>query len=280
MADPAGDRALNQRLVPPGLHATLVLLRHGESIAITEGRFQGRLDTPLSPLGERQAQLAGDRLAHPGRPPHVAIPAVAPVEIAHSPLARTRATAQAATDALQAAYGDGVPALRPERGLYEVDQGAWEGLHRSEVEADFGPELEAWRQAPHERHAPGGEALVDVDRRVRATLPGILERLAAASPAIDGGLTSAAGYPPPARSQAWSLLVGHDGVFKVVMLALLELPLERFWSFSFGLTGITILAIHDGQVVVRAHNLLDHLGPLQADSSVGAGADRGAPGGL
>ena len=258
---------MSERLVPAGLHATIVLLRHGESVAITEGRFQGRFDTPLSPLGARQAELAGDRLAHPGRPPHIAVPAAAPVEIAHSPLVRTAATAAAAEAALRATYGSATPSARPEPGLFEIGQGAWDGLERTEVEARFAPELEAWRQAPHINNAPGGEALVEADRRVRAALPAMIARLAQASPPGSSPATSASGYPPPVSSPAWSLLVGHDGVFKVIMLALLELPLEQFWTFAFGLTGITILAIHDGQVVLRAHNLLDHLAPLQVDAS-------------
>lgn len=281
MVDPAGDGALTGLAIPPDLNATLVLLRHGESVAITEGRFQGRLDTPLSALGEEQARLAGDRLAHPNRRPHIAVPGAAPIEIVHSPLARTAATAAAAELALRSVHGAAVPAARAEGGLVEVGQGDWEGLHRTEVEARYGAELEAWRQAPHERAAPGGEALIDVDRRVRATLPGILDRLAASGPRFDPARTSAAGYPPPASSPAWSLLVGHDGVFKVVLLALLDLPLERFWSFGFGLTGITIVGIHDGLAVLRAHNLQDHLGPLQdTDGPPGEGPGPAAAGAL
>ncbi len=93
--------------------------------------------------------------------------------------------------------------------------------------------------------------------------------------------TSAAGYPPPSSSLAWSLLVGHDGVFKIALLALLDLPLERFWSFSFGLTGITIVGIQDGMAVLRAHNLQDHLGPLQdPEASAGKDPDRSASGAL
>ncbi len=256
---------MSERLVPAGLHATLVLVRHGELVAIAEGRFQGRLETPLSPLGERQAALVGDRLAHPERPPQVAIPAVAPIEIIHSPLGRTTATANVAADALRAVYGASCPAPRPEAGLVEIGQGAWDGMDRLDVEAHYGRELEAWRRAPHLHHAPGGESLAVADGRVRAALPGILGRLAAGTPELRPVRTAASGYPPPITSPAWSLVVGHDGIFKIVLLALLDLPLERFWTFAFGLTGITILAIHDGQAVVRAHNLLDHLGPLQLD---------------
>ena len=54
-------------VVPEGLDATLVLLRHGESEWIVENRFQGQSETPLSPLGHRQGALAGERLAAPAR---------------------------------------------------------------------------------------------------------------------------------------------------------------------------------------------------------------------
>jgi broad specificity phosphatase PhoE len=278
--DPARDRPLSGGLIPPGLNATLVLLRHGESVAITNGLFQGRLDTPLSPLGERQAELAGERLARPDRPPQIAVPVAPPVEIAHSPLGRATATAAAAGRALTAVYGAGVPDLRPEGGFLEIGQGVWEGLHRDEVEARYAAELEAWRRTPTAPAALGSELLHDVDGRVRPALATILGRLAAGGP-TPSDRTSAAGYPPPARSLAWSLLVGHDGVFKVALLALLDLPLERFWSFSFGLTGITIVGIHDGLAVLRAHNLQDHLGPLQEPGrATETGGDRRGPGAL
>jgi len=280
VADPAGDRPLSDALVPAGLNATLVLLRHGESEAITQGLFQGQLDTPLSQLGERQAELAGERLARPGRPPQIAVPAALPIEIAHSPLRRAAGTAEAAARALGRAYGNPPAELRAEPGLLEIGQGVWEGLHRDEVEARYPAELESWRRAPTEPAAPGSEQLHVVDRRVRPALAAILGRMAAPGEGA-AARTSAAGYPPPASSLAWSLLVGHDGVFKIALLALLDLPLERFWSFSFGLTGITIVGIHDGMAVLRAHNLQDHLGPLQDPGTpAGKDPDRSASGAL
>ena len=46
---------------------------------------------------------------------------------------------------------------------------------------------------------------------------------------------------PDARR--WSLIVGHGGVFRVVVCALLGLPLEHFWNFDFGLGAITVVEI-------------------------------------
>ena len=51
MDDPPGGHALTADrgpLVPDGLDATLVLVRHGESTFIVEGRFQGQAETPLT----------------------------------------------------------------------------------------------------------------------------------------------------------------------------------------------------------------------------------------
>ena len=39
------------RGIPEGLEATLVLLRHGQSVYLAEGRFQGQADSPLSAVG-------------------------------------------------------------------------------------------------------------------------------------------------------------------------------------------------------------------------------------
>jgi broad specificity phosphatase PhoE len=252
-----------------------VLLRHGESVAIVEGRFQGRLETPLSSLGRRQAELAGARLAAPATPPRIPVPARPPVEIVHSPLSRTAATAEAARSALTQAYEPGVvPMLRPDPGLVEIAQGDWEGLHRDEVVARFPAELEAWRLDPATAHAPGGEDLADAARRVGDALAAAIDAMAAAVPGEDPDRTSVGGYPAGHGSDTpWTLLVGHDGIFKVTLLTLLDLPLERFWTFPWGLTGITVVEFVAGRAVLRVHNLTDHLAPLQAEAADRTTAD-------
>jgi len=233
-------------------------------MAIVEGRFQGRLETPLSPLGRRQAELAGGRLARPADPPRIPVPARAPVAILHSPLERAAATATAAALALRAVHGAAVPGLRPEPGLLEIGQGDWEGLHRDEVVARYPAELEAWRLRPAEANAPGGESIRAADRRVRTALAAVVAGLAGAVPGQGPDGTSVGGYPAGHGTDTpWALLVGHDGIFKVALLALLDLPLERFWTFPWALTGISVVEIVSGRAVLRAHNLTDHLGPLQ-----------------
>ena len=40
----------------------ILLARHGETPWNAEGRYQGQEDIPLSPVGEKQARLLGERL--------------------------------------------------------------------------------------------------------------------------------------------------------------------------------------------------------------------------
>lgn len=257
--------------VPPDLAASLVLLRHGQSVWLAEGRFQGRADTPLSPLGERQAALAGARLADPAAPPRLPVPAGDPVAIVHSPLARTAQTAAAVAAAI-AMRGRPAPPLVAEPGLIEIAQGAWEGLYQRDVEAGWPTEIAGWRRDPVRSFAPGGESLIDVDRRVRAALVGVVERLERASVAVPqagapgaaAGPTAASFYDPHAGP--WIVLVGHDGAFKVALLALLGLPLDRFWTFTQTTTGIAVLDIRNGRTVLRAWNRTEHLAPLELEA--------------
>jgi broad specificity phosphatase PhoE len=58
------------------------------------------------------------------------------------------------------------------------------------------------------------------------------------------------------------VLVAHDGVFKVTLLTLFDLPLERFWMWTTELCGISIVELRAGRPAVRAMNLTEHLAPL------------------
>jgi probable phosphoglycerate mutase len=271
-------------VIPEGLDATLVLLRHGESEWIVEGRFQGQAETPLSALGQRQAILAAERLAHPHVAPGLPVPAGLPLEIVHSPLSRTAATARAVADAIarDATPADPRVVTRAEPGILELAQGEWEGVHQDEIARRWPAELSAWRRRPWEAWAPGGESLQDVQARVRPALARVLERLGRDFPRGTVDRPQVGGYAGvgPAAGQPWSILVGHDGVFKIVLLTLFDLPLERFWMFSLGLTGMTVVELRGGRPVLRAHNLVEHLAPLDDERAREAAERRARSGAL
>lgn len=255
MADPA-------RLT--GLSGSLVLVRHGETTWITEGRFQGRSDPPLSPLGEVQAGRVAGRLGTPSASPALPLPAEPPLGVWHSPLQRARVVATGI------AAGHGVP-LTPLESLLELDQGAWEGLTSAEVEARYGDELAAWRRDPVHHHAPGGESLEVATVRAHAAAEALLAELRRTIEAVvppgapDRPKSHVLGYGTPAapgEPWPWLVAVAHDGLLRLLLLDLLGLPLTAFWSFPFLLCGVTIVELRSGVARLRAHNLADHLDGL------------------
>ena len=268
-------------MIPPHLDATVVLVRHGESTYVAEDRFQGQADPPLSEHGRRQAALVAARLSHPADSPSLALPGGPPLEVVHSPLARAAATAAAIASACAApdSFGSDV-LLRPDPGFLEIDQGHWEGRKATEIADRWAAELAAWRRDPVANWAPGGESIVDVDRRVRPALVHLLGRLAAGRAPGTLDRSQVLGYPAARPGQGWSVLVAHDGVFKLALLALLDLPIERFWTFPFALCGISIVEIGGGRARLLAHNLLQHLSVLDSVEARDAAARRRASGGL
>jgi broad specificity phosphatase PhoE len=262
------------RLIPDGLDATLVLVRHGESGLLAEGRFQGQAESPLTGIGRLQAELTGVRLAAPLAPPALPVPVGPPVELVHSPLGRATETA-VAIEAAMAAAGTTV-VRRPDPGFLEIGQGDWQGLHRTEIAERYRAELAGWRRAPLEHWAPGGESLDDIAARVRPSLEAILARLADGQPPGSHDRPQVPGHGDAPADHRWSAVVAHDGVFKVALLTLFDLPLERFWMWTMDLCGITVVELRAGRPVLRLYNSTAHLAALAADSTDGTEAENAA----
>jgi hypothetical protein len=92
--------------------------------------------------------------------------------------------------------------------------------------------------------------------------PGTPDR--STSHVLGHGPLAAPGEPWP-----WLVAVAHDGLLRLVLLDLLGLPLQAFWSFPFLLCGVTIVEIRAGVARLRAHNLADHLHGLVPASAAG-----------
>ena len=108
------------------------------------GRYQGRLETPLSPLGQAQAQALARALA----PKDIG-------RIISSPLSRCVQTV------VPLSVATGVP-IETDPLLLEIAHGNWEGRYRDEI-AHTEPELYwEWREHPERVRFLGGESLQDV----------------------------------------------------------------------------------------------------------------------
>jgi broad specificity phosphatase PhoE len=116
--------------------------------------------------------------------------------------------------------------------------------------------------------------------RVRPALATILGRLAEGRAPGTHDRPQVQGYRDPRPDHPWSLVVGHDGIFKVALLTLFELPLDRFWMWSMDLCAISIIEVRAGRPVLRAHNLTAHLASLADARAVAAVEERAAGGAL
>ena len=178
-----------------------------------------------------------------------------------------------------AAAGRATPPLRVEAGFSEIAQGPWEGLTEEEITARYGDTLGEWRRWPTKVHALGGESLDQVSARVEPALSRLLIEMAAGTAPGTMDRHQVLGYGNVGPERRWSLIVAHGGVFRVVVCALLGLPLEHFWNFDFGLGAITVIEIRAGRAVLLALNLEGHLGAAAAPTA-DESSERNASGAL
>lgn len=135
----------------------LLLIRHGETNFVVQGRLPGRLPgVVLTEKGIQQARTLGERLAE------------APIRAVYaSPLERARETARPLAEA------KGLPILTAE-GLNEVDPGVWAGRTLKSLRR-----LKAWkalREDPGQFAFPGGESFPEAQARIVAQIEELRRR--------------------------------------------------------------------------------------------------------
>jgi broad specificity phosphatase PhoE len=126
----------------------ILLIRHGETSATVNRKYEGRGNSPLSAAGHEQAQNLSRILA--------------PVNINavySSPRRRCLQTAEAISEPHSL-----VVEVAP--GLEEVDFGLWEGLTFTEIQQKYPDILAEWIDDPVHVRPPSGESLEEMASRV------------------------------------------------------------------------------------------------------------------
>ncbi len=194
-----------------GAVSTLVLLRHGETAWNRERRLMGAADVPLNEAGRQQCARVGEVLAGFGID-----------RIRTSPLSRAAETANIVAQAVAAP-------IEHDEGLVEVRFGDWQGKTYEEITVD--PRFKQYVEDPVEQPTPGGETVVDVQRR---------------------GLLSLAAARPGERV----LFVSHGDLIRSVLCSFLAMPLAEFRRLRIDNCGLSAVAMTMGRGEVKFVNML------------------------
>ena len=171
----------------------IIFWRHGRTVWNAEQRFQGQTDIELDELGQEQAKRAAAMLA-----------TLKPTNIISSDLKRARDTANELAKIVN------LEPMIDER-LRETYAGAWQGMTRTELEAQFADELEKWAAAVDIRPGGNGETRLEVAVRTQAAIEDALREVPS-----DGIL----------------VVASHGGATRVAICSMLGLPVEHWTTIG------------------------------------------------
>lgn len=137
---------------------TLLLIRHGQSMANLEGVFAGNYDAPLTELGYNQAKRTAEFIAENYKVDKVYA----------SDLIRAFETGKCVADKL------GLDVI-PEPNLREIRAGKWEGILFDKIVSDFPKEYAKWMDDVGNSGCPGGETVKELGERVLGALNSIVK---------------------------------------------------------------------------------------------------------
>lgn len=204
----------------------MLLIRHGQSEANTEGRLQGQLDSPLTDLGRAQARALARRLVQEDW--HV-------TTIYTSDLARAAETAELLAADLEA------PVVRDQR-LREYGVGVLTGLVWDDIESLYPEIWHGLHHSPTWTPIPGEEGNESFHARLTAALDDIRSRHAS------GEVVA---------------IVSHGGSLGLVLSQLLGMGIERPTPFRFGNASLSVVEFWSRGAILSRLNDTCHLDGAQ-----------------
>ena len=181
----------------------MILLRHAHSVANEKGVLAGRAaGITLSKKGLNQAENLRNRLGN-----------LNPKEIRISPIERCLLTIKPWLSGQEISHTEVIT----DKGLSEVDYGDWTGKKLSLL--SLKKEWRMVQKTPSRMVFPGGEALVDVQKRAMKSVMKCIE-------SNKGGVV---------------LIVSHGDVIKAIIAEALELDLDKFQKIVIDPAAISVL---------------------------------------
>jgi broad specificity phosphatase PhoE len=206
--------------------AKIYFIRHAESVANTEGIYQGQTyDTPLSPLGIRQADAIAKRFKDELL-----------IAIYASPLMRTQQTAQAIIE-----YHSRIP-LITENMIMETNHGLWEGRKIAYIQKKWPDIYQTWLTHPVDVAFPEGETFDTFMERVVVWWQRFVR-----------------------TAKGTIVVVTHDNFIRMLLVYLLRMNGNSLWTFQLQPTGIITVNTVGTKTKIEEINDKNHLEGLEAN---------------
>lgn len=132
---------------------TIILVRHGQSMANLEGVFAGHYNAPLSPLGQKQAEKCAEYIFQNYKVD----------KVYSSDLDRAFFTAKAIADKFSLS-------VIPNKNFREIFAGDWEGLPFERLEKEYEKDFKIWRGDFGFSRCTNGESALELFKRVKEEL--------------------------------------------------------------------------------------------------------------
>lgn len=201
----------------------LLVIRHGQSIADIEDRFEGRADFELTDLGVEQAKRVSNWVKEHHRPD----------DIISSPLKRASMTAQIVSEKC------GVTVTFEDE-IMEWNNGLLAGLKREVGMKKF--PLPSGGRKPHDTYAET-ESYIQFRARAETFLSKLLSENSGAS-------------------EKRICIVSHGGFINMLFRSFLRLPVDTDISVASGDTGVHLWRVNDNDRRVIFTNYQEHIRDL------------------
>jgi phosphoserine phosphatase len=202
---------------------TFLLVRHGQTEWNRVERFRGHANIPLNNAGLKQAEATGRFVAAQWQPS----------VIYSSPLSRAVKTAEMIGSHVSLSVE-----IHP--GLIDIDYGEWQGMTPKEALKRWPEMVEAWYDAPHLVHIPGGETLEALRKRAMETMKNLTL----------------------SHSGQTIILVGHTIINRIILLGVLGLGNERLWHIEQDACAVNVFKANAGDYTLVSLNNTYHLSKL------------------
>ncbi len=209
----------------------IYLVRHAESLANTQGIYQGQTyDTDLSETGKQQAQALAKALSN-----------LSINQIYTSPAQRALQTGLSICQTLLI----GEPVI--DGRLEEINHGDWEGKTTQEIQDKFPLDIHAWKTEPQSFTMPQGENLHQVWERAYDFLSQVSQ-----------------------SDYQRVVVVTHDAVIRTILTKLLLRELNDIWIYQLDSAGYSVIEWNGKFNQVIKINENQHLNGLASDLSTHA----------